>query len=162
MFQSKFVLELVAFTIMKLGCLLSRDHRKTGLLDLLRVTKSLSCGELHHPSGLQGKRFVRFRIGFTCCEFRSRRGNALGIWKRVESLLHKQWNPGATQGWLLRLQGRCVSCEWLGRSVDLDKRRGSDPGAGAASWTGSTSGSGNVLASRLQIRYALDSTRLLH
>ena len=25
---------------------------------------SLICGELHHPSGLQGKRFVRFRIGF--------------------------------------------------------------------------------------------------
>ena len=35
---------------------------------MLRVTKSLSCGELHHPSGLQGKRFVRFRIGFTCCK----------------------------------------------------------------------------------------------
>ena len=30
--------------------------------------QSLSCGELHHPSGLQGKRFVRFRIGFTCCK----------------------------------------------------------------------------------------------
>jgi len=55
--------------------------------------QSLICGELHHPSGLQGKRFVRCRIGFTCCEFRPRRGNALGIWKRVESLLHKQWNP---------------------------------------------------------------------
>ena len=50
--------------LMKLGCLLSRDHRKTGLVDLLRVTKSLICGELHHPSGLQGKRFVRCRIGF--------------------------------------------------------------------------------------------------
>jgi len=39
-------------------------------VDLLRVTKSLICGELHHPSGLQGKRFVRFRIGFdyTCCK----------------------------------------------------------------------------------------------
>ncbi|MDP7463337.1 MAG: hypothetical protein QF614_02495, partial [SAR324 cluster bacterium] len=33
-----------------------RDHRKTGLVDLLRVTKSLICGELHHHSGLQGKR----------------------------------------------------------------------------------------------------------
>ena len=50
------------------GCLLSRDHRKTGLVDLLRVTKSLICGELHHHSGLQGQRFVRFRIGFTCCK----------------------------------------------------------------------------------------------
>ena len=27
--------------------------------------QSFSCGELHHPSGLQGQRFVRFRIGFT-------------------------------------------------------------------------------------------------
>ena len=42
MSQSKFVLELVAFTIMKLGCLLSRDHRKTGLVDLLRVTNPSS------------------------------------------------------------------------------------------------------------------------
>ena len=33
---------------------------------------------------------------------------------------------GATQGWLSGPQGRCVSCEWLGRSVDLDKRRGGD------------------------------------
>ena len=32
--------------------------------------QSFSCSELHHPSGLQGKRFVRFRIGFdyTCCK----------------------------------------------------------------------------------------------
>ena len=30
--------------------------------------QSFSCGELHHPSGLQGKRFVRCRIGFTCCK----------------------------------------------------------------------------------------------
>ncbi|MAE17022.1 MAG: hypothetical protein CL911_06240, partial [Deltaproteobacteria bacterium] len=31
---------------------------------------SFSCGEFHHPSGLQGKRFVRCRIGFdyTCCK----------------------------------------------------------------------------------------------
>ena len=28
----------------------------------------LICNELHHPSGLQGQRFVRFRIGFTCCK----------------------------------------------------------------------------------------------
>ena len=26
--------------------------------------QSLICGEHHHPSGLQGQRFVRFRIGF--------------------------------------------------------------------------------------------------
>ena len=44
----------------------------------------------------------------------------------------------------------------------LDKRRGSDPRAGAASWTGSTSEPGNVLDSRLQSRYAPDSTLLLH
>ena len=124
---------------MKFGVSSEQESPKNRASGLVAGHQSLICGELHHPSGLQGKRFVRCRIGFTCCEFRPRRGNALGIWKRVESLLHKQWNPGATQGWLSGPQGRCVSCEWLGRSVDLDKRRGSAPRAGAAAWTGSTS-----------------------
>ena len=30
--------------------------------------QSFICGQLHHPSGLQGQRFVRCRIGFTCCK----------------------------------------------------------------------------------------------
>jgi len=141
---------------MKFGCLLSRNHRKTGLVDLLRVTHPSFVVNSTTPLDFRARGLSGAGLVLTCCEFRPRQGNALGIWKRVESLLHKQWNSGATQGWLLRLQERCVSCEWLGRSVDLDKRRGSDPRAGAAAWTGSTSGPGNVLASRLQIRYATE------
>ena len=91
----------------------------------------------------------------TCCEFRPRRGNALGIWKRVESLLHKQWNPEQLRaGSRIRRDGVSVVSGWA--VLLLDKRRGSDPRAGAAAWTGSTSGPGNVLASRLQIRYATE------
>ena len=78
---------------MKFGCLLSRNHRKSGLLDLLRVTHPSFVVNSTTPldfraSGLSGSGMV-----LTCCEFRPRRGNALGIWTRVESLLHKQWNP---------------------------------------------------------------------
>ncbi|MDP7462915.1 MAG: hypothetical protein QF614_00310 [SAR324 cluster bacterium] len=51
------------------------------------------------------------RLAFTCCEFRPRRGIALGIWKRFESLLRQGVESGATQGWLLGPQGRCVNCE---------------------------------------------------
>ena len=68
----------------------------------------------------------------------------------------------SNSGLALRSAGAVCHCEWLGRSVDLDKRRGSAPRAGAAAWTGSTSGPGNVLDSRLQSRYAPDSTLLLH
>ena len=78
---------------MKLGVSSEQGSPKNRAAGLVAGHQSFICGELHHPSGLQGKRFVRFRIGFTCCEFRPRRGNALGIWKRVESLLCKQWNP---------------------------------------------------------------------
>ena len=39
----------------------SPKNRASGLV---AGHQSLICGELHHPSGLQGKRFVRFRIGF--------------------------------------------------------------------------------------------------
>ena len=41
---------------------------KIGAAGLVAGHPSLICGELHHPSGLQGKRFVRCRIGFTCCK----------------------------------------------------------------------------------------------
>jgi hypothetical protein len=45
--------------LMKLGCLLSRDHRKAGLVDLLRVTNPLSAVNSTTPldfraSGLAG------------------------------------------------------------------------------------------------------------
>ena len=48
---------------MKLGCLLSRDHRKTGLVDLLRVTNPLSAVNSTTPldfraSGLSGSGLV--------------------------------------------------------------------------------------------------------
>jgi len=35
---------------------------------------SLICGELHHPSGLQGKRFVSFRIGFDLLRVQAQTG----------------------------------------------------------------------------------------
>jgi len=49
-----------------LGCLLSRDHRKTGLVDLLRVTNPSAAVNSTTPLDFRasGKRFVRFRIGF--------------------------------------------------------------------------------------------------
>ena len=55
---------------MKFWCLLSRDHRKTGLLDLLRVTNLSSAVNSTTPLDFRasGKRFVRCRIGFTCCK----------------------------------------------------------------------------------------------
>ena len=51
---------------MKFGCLLSRNHRKTGLLDLLRVTHPSSAVNSTTPLDFRasGQRFVRFRIGF--------------------------------------------------------------------------------------------------
>jgi len=130
-------------------------------VDLLRVTHPSAAVNSTTPldfraSGLSGAGLV-----LTCCEFRPRRGNALGIWKRVESLLHKQWNPEQLRaGSRVRRDGVSVVSGWA--VLLLDKRRGSDPRAGAASWTGSTSEPGNVLASRLQSRYAPDSTLLLH
>jgi len=45
-----------------------QESPKSRAAGLVAGHQSLSCGELHHPSGLQGKRFVRFRIGFTCCK----------------------------------------------------------------------------------------------
>ena len=55
---------------MKLGCLLSRDHRKSGLLDLLRVPHPSSAVDSTTPLDFRasGQRFVRCRIGFTCCK----------------------------------------------------------------------------------------------
>ena len=42
-----------------------QESPKIGAAGLVAGDPSLICGELHHPSGLQGQRFVRFRIGFT-------------------------------------------------------------------------------------------------
>ena len=59
-------------------------------------------------SGLSGSGLV-----LTCCEFRPRRGNALGIRKRVESLLHKQWNPEQLRaGSRVRRDGVSVVSGW--------------------------------------------------
>ena len=101
---------------MKMGILFFVCCLKKGLVDLLRVTNSSSAVNStttldFRASGLSGSGLV-----FTCCEFRPRRGIALGIWKRVESLLCKQWNPEQLRAGS-RVRGRCVSCEWLGRSV---------------------------------------------
>ena len=98
---------------MKLGCLLSRNHRKSGLLDLLRVTHPSFVVNSTTPldfraSGLSGSGLV-----LTCCEFRPRRGNALGIRKRVESLLCKQWNPEQLRaGSRVRRNGVSVVSGW--------------------------------------------------
>ena len=53
---------------MKFGVSSEQGSPKSRAGGLVAGHQSLSCGELHHPSGLQGKRFVRFRIGFTCCK----------------------------------------------------------------------------------------------
>ena len=55
---------------MKLGVPSEQGSPKSRAGGLVAGHQSLICGELHHPSGLQGKRFVRFRIGFdyTCCK----------------------------------------------------------------------------------------------
>ena len=68
-------------------------HRKTGLLDLLRVTNLSSALNSTIPLDFRARGLSGSGLVLTCCEFRPRRGHALGIWKRVESLLHKQWNP---------------------------------------------------------------------
>ena len=51
---------------MKFGVSSEQGSPKKRAAGLVAGPPSLICGELHHPSGLQGKRFVRFRIGFTC------------------------------------------------------------------------------------------------
>ena len=52
--------------------------------------QSFICGELHHPSGLQGKRFVRCRIGFTARRvLRTTQRN----WRK-EGFLHMQTQGG--------------------------------------------------------------------
>ena len=55
---------------MKLGVSSEQESPKNRTGGLVAGHQSLICGELHHHSGLQGKRFVRFRIGFdyTCCK----------------------------------------------------------------------------------------------
>ena len=53
---------------MKFGVSSEQGSPKNRAGGLVAGHQSLSCGELHHPSGLQGKRFVRCRIGFTCCK----------------------------------------------------------------------------------------------
>ena len=53
---------------MKFGVSSEQGSPKNRASGLVAGHQSLICGELHHPSGLQGKRFVRFRIGFTCCK----------------------------------------------------------------------------------------------
>ena len=45
-----------------------QESPKSRVAGLVAGHQSFICSELHHPSGLQGKRFVRFRIGFTCCK----------------------------------------------------------------------------------------------
>ena len=61
---------------MKLGCLLSRNHRKTGLLDLLRVTHPSSAVNSTTPLDFRasGKRFVRCRIGFDLLRVQAQTG----------------------------------------------------------------------------------------
>ena len=53
---------------MKFGVSSEQGSPKNRAGGLVAGHQSFSCGELHHPSGLQGKRFVRCRIGFTCCK----------------------------------------------------------------------------------------------
>ena len=55
---------------MKLGVSSEQGSPKNRAAGLVAGHQSFSCSELHHHSGLQGKRFVRFRIGFdyTCCK----------------------------------------------------------------------------------------------
>ena len=89
------------------------NHLKKGLVDLLRVTNPSSAVNSTTPldfraSGLSGSGMV-----LTCCEFRPRRGNALGIRKRVESLLCKQWNPEQLRaGSRVRRDGVSVVSGW--------------------------------------------------
>ena len=55
---------------MKFGVSSEQGSPKNRAAGLVAGHQSFSCSELHHHSGLQGKRFVRFRIGFdyTCCK----------------------------------------------------------------------------------------------
>ena len=52
----------------EIGVSSEQESPKIGAAGLVAGHPSLICGQLHHPSGLQGQRFVRFRIGFTCCK----------------------------------------------------------------------------------------------
>jgi hypothetical protein len=49
----------------EIGVPSEQESPKNRAAGLVAGHPSLSCGELHHPSGLQGKRFVRCRIGLT-------------------------------------------------------------------------------------------------
>ena len=48
----------------EIGVSSEQESPKNRVGGLVAGHQSLICGELHHPSGLQGKRFGRFRIGF--------------------------------------------------------------------------------------------------
>ena len=98
---------------MTLGCLLSRNHRKSGLVDLLRVTHPSSAVNSTTPLDFRARGLSDSGLVLTCCEFRPRRGNALGIRKRVESLLCKQWNPEQLRaGSRVRRDGVSVVSGW--------------------------------------------------
>ena len=49
---------------MKFGVSSEQGSPKNRAAGLVAGHQSFICGEFHHPSGLQGKRFFRFRIGF--------------------------------------------------------------------------------------------------
>ena len=126
---------------------------------LVACHQSFICGELHHPSGLQGQRFGRFRIWLLPA---ASSGTDWGMHLEFGSGLRAccaRSGVRSSSRLTVGAAGRGVSVvSGLSSSVDLDKRRGGDPRAGATSWTGSTSGPGNVLASRLQISYSSEST----
>ena len=48
-----------------IGVSSEQESPKSRVAGLVAGPPSLICGELHHPSGLQGQRFFRCRIGFT-------------------------------------------------------------------------------------------------
>ena len=78
---------------MKFGVSSEQGSPKSRAAGLVAGHPSFICGELHHPSGLQGKQFVRFRIGF----YSSCGGLEEPIWKR----------GGSISRWSIRIRIPC-------------------------------------------------------
>ena len=128
----------------EIGVSSEQESPKIGAAGLVAGHPSLICGELHHPSGLQGQRFVRFRIGLTArlvlrTTWRNYRKQGFSTCKHREArasrqerfsirMRHSLWVSRCTPG--LLLQARVIGAEesWVGIQGQVGSGSGSGRG----------------------------------
>ena len=112
--------------------------------------QSFICGELHHPSGLQGKRFVRCRIGFTCCKE--------GCENNLEKLQKAGFPHMQTQGCTCIPSGTSPHAD-AAQPVSVTLHSGAPPPSPGDRHQGILSGNSGAGRIRTQGRVRLETTR---